>query len=82
MKCKFCELEFKNKHGLHIHWFYCLAKGFEESPIKYVGNEKYRKLMEDERLISLFHYPGACIKFVKDGEIGIKFGTRYILKNE
>lgn len=80
MKCKFCEREFKNKHGLHIHWFYCLVKGFKESPIEFIDNKKCEELMEDARLISLSRYPKAFVKFTREGEIGIKLGTRYILK--
>ena len=80
MRCKFCERIFKNKHGLHIHWFYCLVKGFKESEIKYVGRRKEKALMESPALISINHYPRVFIKFVKKGEIGTKFGVRYILK--
>jgi len=80
MKCKFCEREFKNKHGLHIHWFYCWVKAFKELLKKYVGNKKYDELMGDARLISVSHYFRGFVKFAETGEIGIKLGVRYILE--
>ena len=80
IKCNYCELYFKNRHGLHIHWFYCLAKGFKESKIKYVNGEKYFELMEDSRLMPIAHFPKPFVKYFKEGEFGMKYNVRYVLK--
>lgn len=80
MTCKYCEREFKNKHGLHIHWFYCLIKKFSEMPVEYVGHKGSRELMEDEKFIPAHSYPLIFLKHTKKGEFGAKYNIRYILK--
>ena len=79
MKCKYCDREFKNSHGLHIHWFYCLPKGFSEMEIVKVPPSGYRELIGDSFLIPLFRIPRNCLKFFVDGEFGMKYNKRYVL---
>lgn len=82
MKCTFCELYFKNKHGLHIHWHYCLTKSFSEMKKKTVGNKRYNDLVRDSYLISINCYLRSFIKFTERGEFGMKYDIRYILNGK
>jgi len=79
MKCEYCKREFKNEHGVHIHWFYCLVKGFSEMKIIKVDNKMYHELLGDSYFISCGRYLTSFLKFIKNNEIGMKFNKRYIL---
>jgi hypothetical protein len=77
--CEYCELPFKNNHGLHIHWHYCLTKGFSEMEKVYIKPEKMMKLKKDEMFIYMGHLPPSYLKYLEDGELGVKHNKRYIL---
>ena len=79
MKCDYCKRTLKNKHGVHVHWFYCKTKAFTEMKIKMVNPRKAYDLREMTQLLSVRHYPYSYLAFTKNGEIGMMFGVRYIL---
>ena len=80
MNCKYCEHEYKNEHGLHIHWFYCPVKRFTGLEKVIVSHNKYEELIRDEYLMSINCYPTSFYPFIEKGEFGIKMGKRHILK--
>ena len=80
MICKYCDREFKNKHGLHIHWFYCWIKQFVELQVEYIGAGEARKLMKSTFFIPIIMYHPKLFKFIKKNEFGMERGIRYVLK--
>lgn len=79
--CIYCENEFKNKHGLHIHWYYCRVKLFKSFKVVFVDDKKQKELWNESLLLPIRSYPKVYLKFIKYGEIGMIKGMRYVLKS-
>lgn len=76
--CKYCDREFKNQHGLSIHFFYCIAKQFEQMKKQIVTMDEYHRLKENPGFLPVFRY-GRWQKFVMFLEVGLIGDIRYIL---
>jgi len=82
IKCKYCGEYFKNKHGLHIHWYYCSVKSFSEMEKQIVNNKQYKRLLVDSALIPVPYYLPSFFKFIEAKEFGMIYNIRYLLKGK
>ena len=78
-ECYYCELLFKNDHGLKIHHHYCLVKKFAETPLLHTDSENYGKLLQNSYFVPVTRWPKTFVKFFVKDEVGLFGNNRIVL---